>query len=75
LRKNRKNEELVQVTYRLDEKTEERELRSLCEAGEELNCNNLQVVTWDQEGEVKSGEKHVKYLPFWKWALRPTEQG
>ncbi len=75
LRKQRKNEELLQVTYRLDEKTEERELRSLYEAGQELNCNNLQVVTWDQEGEVKSGEKHVKYLPFWKWALRPTEQG
>ena len=75
LRMHRKNEGLLQVTYRLDEKTEERELRSLYEAGEELNCNNLQVVTWDQEGEVKSGEKSVKYLPFWKWALRPAEEG
>jgi len=65
----------VQVTYRLDEGTEERELKSLYEASEELNCNNLQIVTWDQEGEVRSGEKSIKYLPFWKWALRATEEG
>ncbi len=69
LRQDRKTRELIQVTYRFDEKTNERETKALVEAADELNCENLLMITWDQEGEEHYSGKLIKYTPFWKWAL------
>jgi len=64
LRQSRKTDMLVQVAYRLDDKTEERESRALVEASDELNCNNLLLITWDQEGENVSDGKTINIFRF-----------
>ncbi len=61
---------LIQVTY-ASEKSElrERETKSLIAASHELKCNDLLVITWDYEGEIKEAGKKIKLTPMWKWLL------
>jgi len=73
LRQGRKTDQLVQVTYQLDEKTEEREIKALVEGSDELNCDALLLITWDQEGEDVANGKKIRYIPFWKWAVGPVD--
>jgi predicted AAA+ superfamily ATPase len=71
LRNKDKVKELIQVTY-ASEKAElkERELKSLIVASKELKCNNLFIITWDYENEIKESGKKIKLIPLWKWLLR-----
>ena len=60
----------VQVTYATEkDDIQNREIRSLFKASEELNCKNLLVITWDYEGIVEG----IRYVPIWKWLLNPTD--
>ena len=34
-----------------------------------LKCNNLLVVTSEQEGEEFYKKKRVQFIPLWKWLL------
>lgn len=68
-----KVKQLIQVCHDIsDPDVKKRELKSLIEAGKELRCGNLLVVTYDHEGEEKLKSKKIKFLPIWKWLLRPT---
>lgn len=70
LRNGTKIERLIQVCYDIDDiKTKERELKSLVKASNELNCNNLEIQTWELEGEEKFRKKIIKFTPLWKWLL------
>lgn len=63
-------EQLIQVCYRIDEiKTKERECGALIEAGKDLNCSNLLIITWDKEVEEIIYGKKIKFIPLWKWLL------
>lgn len=63
--------ELIQVSYDIsDYTTRKRELSAIIKAGQELNCNNLTVITWDKEGEEVMKDHKVSFLPLWKWLLR-----
>ncbi len=63
--------QLIQVCYSLkDEKTEKREFKALLKASEELKCNHLLIITWDEEGEQKVNAKKIKIYPLWKWLLQ-----
>ena len=65
-----KTKQLIQVCYKIeDEKTRNRELKSLIKAGEELKCRDLLVITWDYEAEEKFKNKKIIYKPLWKWLL------
>lgn len=62
--------ELIQVTYDSTENTvEEREVKALIEASKELEVDKLTVLTWDEEREIKRGEKTIQFKPLWKWLL------
>lgn len=53
-RKGAKVEQLIQVCYDMtSEKTRKRELDALTEAAEELHCDNLLVITNDQEEKIE----------------------
>jgi len=41
----------------------------LIEASEELNCDNLLIITWDNEMEENIKGKKINYVPLWKWLL------
>jgi len=61
---------LIQVSYDLQNpKTYKREISSLIEAGEELNCNNLLLLTWDDEKIVQESGVSITIKPVWKWLL------
>jgi Predicted ATPase (AAA+ superfamily) len=72
LKKGTEIRQLIQVTYASSRnEVERRELDSLLRAGELLNCRNLIVITWDYEDEESMGNRDIKFVPLWRWLLRP----
>lgn len=68
LKKGGKVKKLIQVSYEISAlETNKREIKALLEAGEELNCNNFYIITWDTEKKVKAGKKIINFIPAWKW--------
>ena len=61
--------QLIQVTYALTPENEKREIRSLLKASRELNCKNLLMITWDQEEDIKEGNKKIKVTQLWRWLI------
>ncbi|MHC1599561.1 MAG: DUF4143 domain-containing protein, partial [Candidatus Methanospirareceae archaeon] len=61
--------ELIQVCYSMDEKTEEREVRSLIKAMDEFKLKEGLVITEDLDKEVEVDNKKVVYKPLWMWLL------
>jgi len=65
---------LIQVCYDLDDyRAKKREVKSLLKASYEADCENLLILTWDNEGEEKTDNRRIKYLPIWKWLLQDGE--
>ena len=65
---------LIQVCWKMnDEKTRNREFRSLQKAMNELKVSSALIITEDTEGEEKLNGLTVKTVPLWKWLL--TEKG
>ena len=63
--------QLIQICWEIENyQTKQRELKSLYKASQELNCNNLLVITWDYEGKEKFKNKTIKFIPLWKWLLQ-----
>ncbi len=66
-----KVKELVQVTYASNkDEIDRRETRSLLKASEAIKCNNLSIITWDYEDNIKIDNSTIKCVPLWKWLLR-----
>ncbi|WKZ24628.1 MAG: ATP-binding protein [Patescibacteria group bacterium] len=73
LKEGYKLKQLIQVTYDTSAKeTEEREIKALIEAGQELGVKDLLVITYNEKREVKKQGKTVVFLPFWEWAYKTT---
>ena len=74
LRRGTKTESLIQVCMDLDsEGARKREQNALIEAGEELDCSRLIILSWDTEAQesVKGGK--VDIVPLWKWLLQGAQ--
>lgn len=62
--------QLIQVCYDLSNfDTKKREINGLLKAGQKLKCNNLLLITSDQEAEEKYKGIKIKLVPLWKWLL------
>jgi hypothetical protein len=62
--------QLIQVSYNvMDPLTKEREIKALLSASGELKCDNLTLITWDNEASENIGGKTVKFIPLRKWLL------
>ena len=62
-RRGTKVEQLIQVCYDMtSEKTRKRELDALVEAAEELHCDNLLVITNDQEEQIEWKGKTISAI-------------
>jgi len=71
LKKGPEIEQLIQVCYSTENAhTRKREITALVRASEKLNCGELRVITWDEEGREKIKGKEVVFVPLWKWLLR-----
>ena len=68
LRKGTHIEQLVQVCYDMSSpKTEKREVDSLIECAEELNCSNLVIVTNNEERVIEKDGYRINVVPVAKW--------
>jgi len=70
LREGLKVSRLIQVCF--DDSSPQvhsREVKALVEAGEELKCSSLTVLTWDMESKDTVKGIVVNFVPFWKWLL------
>jgi hypothetical protein len=64
--------QLIQVTYASDrDEIDNREIKGLLRAGDELGCGDLQVITWEYEGVKEKRGKKIVFTPLWKWLLEP----
>ncbi|OGJ41899.1 hypothetical protein A3B60_02040 [Candidatus Peregrinibacteria bacterium RIFCSPLOWO2_01_FULL_39_12] len=62
--------ELIQVCYEtVVPETEQREIKALIEAGEELRAKNLTIITWDKNKEMEKDGKTIKFKRLWEWLL------
>ena len=67
-RKGTMVEQLIQVCYDMtSEKTRKRELDALVEVAGELHCDNLLVVTNDQQEKINWKGKKVSIIPIYKY--------
>jgi len=72
-RKGHITEQLIQVCYDIsDTNTFKREINALVEASGEVSCENLLLLTWDEESELREKGSLIKLMPVWKW-LTKTE--
>ena len=69
-----KVKELVQVTSHLDPDVRRRELSSLAFASRALGCENLKVVTRDEEGSEVWEGRRIEVLPLWRWLLESSSK-
>ena len=65
--------QLIQVCYDMTSpKTEKREVSSLIECAGELKCNNLLIITNNEEREIHTDGYNIKVIPFIKYGLGNT---
>ena len=70
LRKGTHIEQLVQVCYDISSpKTEKREVDSLIECAEELNCSHLVIVTNNEERTIEKDGFRIEVVPVAKWSV------
>ena len=61
-------ESLIQVCYDLSSpKTEKREVDSLVECAGELKCDNLIILTWNDERIIEKDGYSIKVVPVSRW--------
>jgi predicted AAA+ superfamily ATPase len=67
--------ELIQVTYELDQKNMERELRPLISAMKELKPKRSVLVTFNAVDKAMAVERDIETLTFVQWALSKSNGG
>ena len=66
--------QLIQVTYSSGpDEIQEREIKSLIRASNDLRCEDLLLITWDHEDELLIDDKRIVCLPLWKWLLNRSD--
>ena len=67
---------LVQVTWDMSGKdersreTRKREIDGLVDAAEALGCEDLTIVTHDEEATLEERGQRINVVPAWKWLVR-----
>ena len=70
LQRNESVVQLIQVTWDMtDENTRAREINGILEASKVTGCNELYIITKEEEGLVEIEGKQIQILPAWKWLL------
>ncbi|MCQ2960704.1 MAG: ATP-binding protein [Bacteroidales bacterium] len=64
-RNGSKIESLIQVCYDMSSsKTENREVNSIIECAKELNCNHLQIITFNEEKTIEKDGYKIEVVPI-----------
>ncbi len=61
---------LIQVTYSTtNNEMPAGEAAALVKASEQLNCNNLIIITWDFDDKLMFKNHKIIYISLWRWLL------
>lgn len=64
--------ELVQVCYTaVPAEIEQREIKALLEASQELPATTLTLLTWDEKRTVQRNGLSINFKPLWEWLTKP----
>jgi predicted AAA+ superfamily ATPase len=75
VRRGAVTEQLIQVCHDPgDGDTMERETSALLEAGKDLGCRNLTVITDDYKAQKKASGMLISFIPIWEWLLEDPGQ-
>ena len=67
--------QLVQVCWDMNDiQTRSRELDGICEAAMLTHCDNMTIVTRNQEEDIVVSGGVVHVVPAWKWFLQPSSE-
>lgn len=62
--------ELIQVTWDMsDPDTRQREVFGLLEASQVTGCNELTIITCNEESMLTEKGRNIRVIPAWKWLL------
>jgi len=62
---------LIQVCYNLDkDETQARETKALIKASKSVGCEDLKVITYEEEGQKEIKGKKIDFVPLWKWLFK-----
>lgn len=62
--------QLIQVSWSIsDPDTRAREIAGLLEASMATGCDNMMIVTADEEDIIRTSGKEITVVPAWKWLL------
>lgn len=68
LRRGTQVEQLIQVCYDMSSpKVRKREVNALVECADELGCDNLTIVTYNEEDIIMQGKYTIRVTPFPSW--------
>jgi hypothetical protein len=70
-RHNKKHYSAFQVSWKVDQQNEKREIDGLLEAMNQLNLSFGTIITFDQEDTLIIDKKTIHLIPGWKWAAKP----
>ncbi len=59
----------IQVCYKFNDENQEREVKGLLEAMQELKLEEGLILTYNQEDKIKIEGKKIIVKPVWKWLL------
>ena len=66
--------QLIQVCWDItDQETFTREIKGLLEAASATNCDNMMIITNDEEKSVIINGKNIQIVPAWKWLLNDKQ--
>ncbi len=60
---------ICQVTWELNERNREREIKGAIEACKYLNLDRCKIITFDYEDKLEVDEIKIEVIPIWKWLL------
>ncbi len=67
--------ELIQVCYAVvNLQVEQREIKALVEASDELGVKKLTVLTWDEKNEITKDGHVIQFVPLLEWLLEKNRQ-
>ncbi|HPR91588.1 MAG TPA: ATP-binding protein, partial [Candidatus Paceibacterota bacterium] len=70
IKENGKISQLIQVSFSLDDsKTLEREIVALIEASQELYCDDLLIITSNNNQRIERDGKIIKVVSFTNWVM------
>lgn len=70
IQREEKVAQLIQVTWTIsDSDTRKREIVGLAEASSATGCDNLLILTDDEEDTITDNGRTIHVMPVWKWIL------